>query len=80
MAEKNPGNREWVAAMRQLMRGDDIDDIVRWQLTGLLSRRTPVYRRPPQPRCHRCGGDWHGLPTPDGCEGSFQPVGDTPKD
>lgn len=51
----------------------DIDEIVRWQLTGMLMRKTPTHRKPPQPRCHRCAGEWHGLPSAD-CPGSF----DTP--
>jgi len=54
--------------------GDDVDEIVRWQMTGWVLRRAPVVNKPPAPLCGRCGGEWHGLPA-DGCPGSFDTPG-----
>lgn len=56
---------------------DDVDEIVRWQMTGLLMKKTPVHRKQPQPRCMNCGDDWHGLPN-NGCRGSHEEYLDTP--
>lgn len=53
---------------------DDIDEMVKWQMTGLMMKQAQRTRKhSPQPRCHRCAGEWHGLPK-EGCVGSF----DTP--
>jgi hypothetical protein len=60
--------------LREQMAEQDIDDIVKWQMTGLMNRKAPSSRAAvSNPKCHRCSGDWHGLPK-DGCTGSF----DTP--
>lgn len=53
------------------LRESDIDEIVRWQMTGALVKRAPMMHRQPQPRCRHCGNDWHGLPlSSNGCQGS----------
>ena len=55
--------------------GDDIDEIVRWQMTGLINRTAPHRRGVvSRPLCGKCHSEWHGLPK-DGCPGSF----DTPE-
>jgi len=51
----------------------EIDQIVSWQMTGILTKRTPVVKHQEQPRCRRCQEDWHGLPKGK-CKGSY----DTP--
>lgn len=52
----------------------DLDEIVRWQMTGILLKKTPVVNKQPFPRCEKCLSDWHGLPT-DNCAGSFDTPG-----
>lgn len=54
---------------------DDIEEIVRWQLTGLLMKKSPTVRTYSRPLCKKCGDDWHGLPVGK-CLGSF----DTPEE
>jgi hypothetical protein len=66
--------QERIRRLREEMNDDRIDEIVKWQLTGALMRKAPVARKAPQPRCHRCWRDWHGLPH-DGCQGSFDTPG-----
>jgi len=61
---------ERLRLLRDHLAEEEVDEIVRWQLTGALTRRTPVVRRQEQPRCWRCHSDWHGLPK-DKCPGSF---------
>ena len=51
-----------------------IDEIVRWQMTGVLLKRTPVVRKIPFPKCPNCSNEWHGLPT-QVCHGSFDTPG-----
>jgi hypothetical protein len=64
---------ERLRLLREHVAEEEIDEIVRWQLTGLLTKKAPVVKHQEQPRCWRCKSDWHGLPR-DGCQGSF----DTP--
>jgi hypothetical protein len=64
-----------LAALKETLSADEVSEIVRWQMTGILQRKTPVMWGGPssQPKCPKCKRDWHGLKK-DGCEGSF----DTP--
>lgn len=64
---------EKLRLLRDHLAEEEIEDIVRWQMTGVLMRKAPMVKHQEQPRCWRCQGDWHGLPR-DGCKGSF----DTP--
>lgn len=66
--------RERLRLMREHIAGEEIDEIVKWQMTGILAKKSPVAKGAPQPKCHRCWRDWHGLPQ-DECPGSF----DTPE-
>ena len=51
---------------------DEIDEVVDWQLSGLMNRKAPTFNAPPTYQlCPNCKGDWHGLPTNNGCKGSF---------
>jgi hypothetical protein len=67
------GFTERLRLLHEHLAEEEVDEIVRWQMTGVLIRKAPVVRHQEQPRCHRCYGDWHGLPRED-CPGSF----DTP--
>lgn len=71
--------RDQRASFREMrdMISDDVDEIVRWQMTGMLMKKAPVHRRQSQPRCMNCGDDWHGLPQ-NGCRGSHPEEFDTP--
>jgi hypothetical protein len=64
---------ERLRLLRDHIAEEEMDEIVSWQMTGILTRKAPVVRHQEQPRCWRCQGDWHGLPR-DNCPGSF----DTP--
>lgn len=64
---------ERLRLLREHLADEEIDEIVRWQMTGVLTKKAPVVKHQEQPRCWRCKQDWHGLPTND-CKGSF----DTP--
>jgi hypothetical protein len=68
-----PMSSDLVRLLRQHLDDADVEEIVRWQMTGLLARKAPVHNRQPYPRCGKCGSDWHGLPREE-CPGSF----DTP--
>ena len=69
---------EMFRRMRHVLRDSDIEEIVRWQMTGAIAKKTPVVRRQPQPKCRHCGDDWHGLPQK-GCPGShLESLDDTP--
>ena len=74
MFNDDEGFAERIRLLREHLAAEEIDEIVKWQLTGLLVRKTPVVKHQEQPKCYRCRGDWHGLPK-DSCPGSF----DTPK-
>jgi hypothetical protein len=50
------------------MDDDDISEMVRWQLTGLVMKKAEAPKTA-IPKCSNCGDDWHGLPV-NGCEGS----------
>lgn len=65
---------ELMRKLRNLAQEQDIEDIVRWQMTGYLLRKTPTRQKNSIPRCHNCGMEWHGLPKGN-CEGSYT---DTP--
>lgn len=66
---------EELRLLKETMTADEVSEIVRWQMTGQLARKTPPLRGATagQPRCPRCAGEWHGLKKED-CAGSF----DTP--
>ena len=72
-------DEERIEAFREMRDGldDDVSEIVRWQMTGMLLKKAPVHRRPIIPKCHNCGDEWHGLMR-DGCPGAFNGP-DTPK-
>lgn len=69
--------RERMRLLRDHVAAEEIDEIVRWQMTGLLTKKAPTVAaaQPLPTRCRWCRGDWHGLPNEDGCPGSF----DTPE-
>ena len=67
------GFSERLELLRDHIAEEEIEEIVSWQMTGILTKRTPVVKHQEQPRCRHCMGDWHGLPRDD-CKGSF----DTP--
>jgi len=66
-------NDELVERLRLLhehIADEEIAEIVRWQMTGLLTKKSPMVKHQDQPRCFRCRGEWHGLPR-DKCPGSY---------
>jgi hypothetical protein len=61
---------ERLGLLRDHVAEEEIEEIVRWQMTGILTKKAPMVKHQEQPLCHRCRGDWHGLPK-DECPGSF---------
>lgn len=58
------------------MTDEEFEEVMDWQMSEVLKRRSPQWRRPLVERCLHCNMEWHGLPK-GGCETSFE-LPDTP--
>lgn len=65
------GMVEFFRVVRNYYSDEDIDEIVRWQMTGAINHKTPSATGVSSwQTCRGCGREWHGL-SRDGCPGSF---------